>query len=238
MAIIHNGKNQLDRQARQYLTNCVVFTIMLVLYYLKSFTYGFWFDGFCNILPIPFLAFPMLYYYDKYNILHVGLQGEKQALRGLAMLSDEYHILNNVSCSFNGQHCEIDLLVVGPNGIFVIEVKNHNGTIKGDLEASVWIQEKVGRQGGEYSKQIRNPIKQMKRSVYILANYLELQGIKEWINGVVYFTNSAVYVMVDAEFVYSNEALVVEHIKSFAGEQQLSKTEIKQIVILLNKLNQ
>ena len=235
MAIIYEGKNQLGRQTKRYLINCVFFAIILIWYYLRSFTYGFWLDGFYNLLPIPFLAWPMLYYYEKYKILRVGVQGEKQALRGFSMLSNQYHVLNNVPCAFDGQLCEIDLLVVGPNGVFVIEVKNHNGTIKGESEAPVWNQQKVGRQGGEYSKRIRNPIKQMKRSIYILSKYMEVKGIKQWIDGVVYFPNPEVCMMVEAENVYDNEALVIEHIKSFAGKKQLSKDEIKRIVTLLIK---
>lgn len=37
-------------------------------------------------------------------------------------------------CSMKGKECEIDLLVIGSNGIFAVEVKNHKGKI------SKWMQ--------------------------------------------------------------------------------------------------
>src|SRR2546428_12973446 len=63
-------------------------------------------------------------------------ESERQAFEALKQKliaqpgSDEWIILSNVSHSFSSQHQsdEIDLLVIGPQGVFVIEVKHWDRT--------------------------------------------------------------------------------------------------------------
>ena len=43
--------------------------------------------------------------------------------------------------------------------------------------------------GNNYEKTVKNPIKQVKRQVYILSRYMKDNGIKAWIDGYVFFVN-------------------------------------------------
>jgi hypothetical protein len=65
----------------------------------------------------------------------IGAQGEELVINALSQLSDEFHVLNDVNLHFSKairwrerdeyiKTCQIDHIVVGPTGIFLIETKN------------------------------------------------------------------------------------------------------------------
>lgn len=56
-----------------------------------------------------------------------GKLGEKKVANVLKKLGDSYYLLNDVSLSQSGGN--IDHIVLGPNGIFVIETKNYSGDV-------------------------------------------------------------------------------------------------------------
>ncbi|MFA4825767.1 MAG: nuclease-related domain-containing protein [Methanoregula sp.] len=84
---------------------------------------------------------------ERMNVIHnhkflkenetflIGARGEEQVVNVLTGLPDEYHVLNDINLVFNKyiywrerkEHiktCQIDHLVVGPTGIFLLETKN------------------------------------------------------------------------------------------------------------------
>lgn len=132
---------------------------------------------------------------DKMGILVAGINGEILASNCVAGLPDTYTAFRNLTVSYGGKSSEVDILVVGPTGVFVIEVKNLNGTIYGDAEESQWEQYKVGRAGTPYTKNFYNPIKQVNTHVYRVAHYLREKGIDVYVNAIVYFAASETLVV-------------------------------------------
>lgn len=122
-----------------------------------------------------------------------GVEGEYRVFNLLRQLPDTYTVFNQVlvpdSNSLTGAR-EIDYMVCGPNGIFAIEVKNNNGTIRGKESDLQWVVVKVGRRGSEYNTAMRNPVRQLKAQIHSLREYFDSRGVRAWINGVVVFTNT------------------------------------------------
>lgn len=108
----------------------------------------------------------------------------------LVNLSNDYTIFNQVVVSHVESWREIDFIVVGPNGIFAIEVKHHRGEIRGSETDRAWRQKKRSHAGNFYEQDMRNPVSQIKSAVYLLKNYLTSHGVNNWIQGIVVFTNS------------------------------------------------
>lgn len=65
----------------------------------------------------------------------IGAQGEEAVISALACLPDEFHVLNDVNLHFHKaihwkerdeyiKNCQIDHIVVGPTGVFLLETKN------------------------------------------------------------------------------------------------------------------
>lgn len=121
--------------------------------------------------------------------LKAGIRGEQNGAELLQSLPDSYLCLQNATVPYRGKESETDLIVAGPTGVFIIEVKNRNGHITGDAEDKNWVQHKVGRAGGEYESAFYNPTKQVGTHIYRLAHYLRERGCRVHIDGAVLFPN-------------------------------------------------
>lgn len=121
---------------------------------------------------------------SKSNQRRAGIKGEKFATK---LIRDTLHaddtLLCNVRISYDGKKTELDNVILNKRGIFIIEVKNYVGTITGGLNDYEWSKTKVSASGNAYTSSVKNPINQVRRQVYILANFLKDNGVNVWIEG-------------------------------------------------------
>ncbi|WP_455052989.1 nuclease-related domain-containing protein [Mogibacterium sp.] len=116
-----------------------------------------------------------------------GIRGEKFTIKLIReTMRNEDILLCNVRISFEGKKTEIDNVILNKRGIYIIEVKNYVGTIAGGLNDYEWSKTKTTASGNEYMSVVKNPINQVRRQVYLLANYLKANGINIWIEGYVF----------------------------------------------------
>lgn len=116
-----------------------------------------------------------------------GRIGEKYANNLIRdILNDDDYLMTNVRIRANGQEAEIDSLIINSYGIFIIEVKNYNGALYGGEDDHEWSRIKVTSAGYSYVSEVRNPIRQVNRQVYILSQFLKQQGFRIWIEGFVF----------------------------------------------------
>lgn len=179
--------------------------------------------------------------YVDTDILVSGIHGERIATRVLAALPDSYTIFQNVIVTYGNKESEIDNIVVGKSGVFIIEVKNHNSHIVGDINETYWTQHKVGRGGTPYTNQMYNPVRQVGTHIYCLANYLRQNGVNIYIEGMVYFVNQTCLLDITGDSdisVYSSfeheEELLCRQILS--GNYNLDSKSINRICKLLHQL--
>ena len=124
-----------------------------------------------------------------------GAAGEEYALSLLKQLPDSFTVFNQIHLpnhrSSTGSN-EADLIVCGPNAIFIIEVKHNKGSILCDEQQMQWQISKIGRKGTAYTTQMRNPVSQVKLLSWLLSEYLKKNDIKPWVQGLVLFTHPTV----------------------------------------------
>ena len=126
--------------------------------------------------------------YEDPMIRRAGDQGEAAAVAFVRpVLRGGDVLLTNVSVEFENKPTELDLVILNPNGLFIVEVKNYNGRLIGDVDDYEWRKLKMTPGGAVYEKPAKNPIKQVKRQRWILANYLRQNGARVWVNGYVLF---------------------------------------------------
>lgn len=127
---------------------------------------------------------------EQREIKSAGNKGEAYFNNMLkSILRDDDVLIRNVCLQVNGKEAEIDSLIINNNGIFIVEVKNYNGRLYGDIDDFEWTKEKISPGGNVFYKQVKNPIKQIKRQTYILSQFLKENNIRIWINGYAYFIN-------------------------------------------------
>lgn len=118
------------------------------------------------------------------DVKRAGRKGEIFATQIIKEVLKENDVLfTNVKVSFEGKDSELDNIIINNRGIFIIEVKNYSGELYGDEDDYEWLKSKVTDGGYFYQKTVKNPIKQVKRQVYILSSYLKQFGIKVWVEG-------------------------------------------------------
>ena len=130
---------------------------------------------------VPLAAF--YFYLRKYRIYSGGWQGEKQVSKLLSRtLSDDYYLINDLY--FHDGGGDIDHMVLGPNGVFVLETKNWSGRII--CSGDDW-QRPGKRKVGSPSRQAKRNALRGKR---IIDSSQALRSLDLWVKGIVVFANS------------------------------------------------
>lgn len=91
--------------------------------------------------------------------------------------------------SYDGKNAELDNVIVNKYGVFIIEVKYYKGRLYGAEDDYEWQKYKDDGYGNTFEKNVKNPIKQVKRQTYILAKYLEYYGPRVWVEGYAFLVN-------------------------------------------------
>jgi hypothetical protein len=90
----------------------------------------------------------------KWNLPKIkGMAGEKQVARILNTLDpNEYILINDLYLpKEDGKTTQIDHILIGPQGIFVIETKNYKGWITGSEHKQTWTQTNYKRKDKFYN---------------------------------------------------------------------------------------
>lgn len=167
------------------------------------------------------------------DVILSGAHGENLTLDLLKQLPDSFTVFNQVDIPSEKSRTgvvEADLVVVGPNAIFVIEVKHNNGEIVCDESNNQWTVTKTGRGGSQYGKEMRNPVKQVKNQVWLLREYLKSMRAKPWIQPIVLFSHPEVSLCrADAHSVpVLTASELVDYIESF---QPMSPRPVQPIAV-------
>jgi hypothetical protein len=171
---------------------------------------------------LPLIGF--YYYLRKYRIFNGGWIGEKQVVKLLTnKLNDDYYILNDFYLRGGGG--DIDHIVFGPNGVFVLETKNWSGSIscKGDE----W--QRTGKRNfsGSPSRQVKRNVAKIRK---IIENTQNLRSLGIWVEGMVVLTNNHASLHLNNPTVpILKLSQVPNHIAAFRSSQSLSREQLETI---------
>ena len=156
----------------------VLFIIAGLIVFITKDSYGFLIIA--GVLTF-FAAGHWVKQYENYKnsgFIKRGREGEiKNSDRLERGLDDDYYIINDIDLAFGKKKSQIDHIVLGPNGIFVIETKNWRGKLIGNETDSVWKQVKEDKNGNTIEIKLGNPIVQNLRHVETTKSVFEANGI-------------------------------------------------------------
>lgn len=113
-----------------------------------------------------------------------GRRGEQYARELIeSVLREDDRLFSNVTIAYEDKETELDNVVVNNNGVFIIEVKNYSGRLEGSEDDFEWTKIHTSSGGNEYEKTVKNPIRQVKRQIYIMSKYLRWFGCDVWVDG-------------------------------------------------------
>lgn len=233
MAVIHKGDRSLNGQARQYLLTVLACVLMLTAYgavFLKGLANIGELEWFYLVLPLVWVA-GIFYYWRRYRIFKAGAEGESELLQYLKKLPQGYHVFSNYRILDKRIRDEVDFLIVGGNGVFVIEVKNHVGRITGRADDIEWEQHKLGRNSTPYTKKMRNPVKQARWHGVNVERLLAKGGFKVSPQVLLVFTNPRVSLDIETDGmpVITECEAVVDFILNKVTLHKLNGGKIKEL---------
>ncbi len=178
------------------------------------------------------------------GVFAAGVEGENATKRLVRHLPSAYTAISNVRITFDGNTSELDMVVVGPTGVFVVETKNYTGQIVGNTEEENWKRTKRTEGGRAYVSTMYNPIKQVSTHTWRLSKFLKQNKLFVWVQGAVYFSDPSVSLKLTGNLkkipVFHAEAKdnyktnkLLRFIRSFKMQKRLSPKTIDRIVKLL-----
>lgn len=114
-------------------------------------------------------------------------------------------------------------------GVFIIEVKNYKGLLVGGEQDYTWKKYKDNGYGNTFEKEVKNPIRQVKSQVYILAKYLE--SFHVWVEGYTFFVKRNSHVQ--GQCVLESVEDIDRAVHTF-GKNRLSVRTVDGIVHMLS----
>ncbi len=182
------------------------------------------------VLFVVFLVFR-----KNLGILQSGVRGEEMTLKILQKLPKEYTILTNPVILNRGVTMELDFVVIGKNGVFIVESKNYRGIISGKTSKQTWKQVKHGKNDKVYEKEIGNPVKQSHRQGRRMAEMFKDFDISADIYPIVYFVDdrSELKIVDDADLgveIFNKEKQLLDFIQSADGRHTVNSSELAKII--------
>ncbi len=223
MKILKLSGTYLKRKAYQHLILGTLCLFVLVVIFLTTdpilplyIDLGRYDNTRAFAMIVPLIG--MLIFYRLHRSYQKGFEGEKQVTKVLSStLSDDYFLINDVQL-VAGKKGNIDHIVLGPTGIFVLETKNYRGKI-------VCYEDSWTRIG-------QNPYKQARRNASTVYKVIKASGIlaskPPWIKAVAVFANKKVEL--DRRKAPSNpEVLKIDELTNYITQETrcLSAQEIE-----------
>ncbi len=147
------------------------------------------------------------------------------------LLRENDVLLTNVAIAYDSSRTELDIVIVNTNGVFLLEVNNYSGELQGGETDYDWKKFHRSAAGKTYEKSVKNPIRQVKRQIWILSRYLHSYGYDAWIEGRVFLLNGNSPIEHPSVLHFLDELEPVIH---RTGKRPLSKDSINGIVALLS----
>ncbi len=186
------------------------------------------------LLPLLPLSIYLFYKaYSSYNLAVrwlTGYNGEKKVAKALKKLKS-YRIINDVPLN---NKTNIDHVVLGKNGIFVIETKNIRGNVY--VNGRSWKRIKI-KNGKKFIIK-ENPINQARRNAYLLAKYIKAKTGKNYpVKALVVLANNRVKKKIkNSKTPILTVKDVNKYIKRYKTKNPISKREIKEIESAIMRL--
>lgn len=218
-------KNQVRKNLVKAVLNILIFGVILFALILKVLST--WQMGTLEAAGLLFSIVPLIgfyFYLRKYRIFRGGWEGEKQVVKLLTdKLNDDYYILNDLYLLNGGG--DIDHIILGHNGVFVLETKNWSGRIS--CNGDQW--QRTGKRNfsGSPSRQVKRNVAKIKQ---IIDNSQNLRSLGIWVEGIVVLTNNHATLHLNNPTVSILKLpQVPSHIVAFRSSRSLSREQLEVI---------
>ncbi len=209
MAQIAKKSNHLNSQIKRLYLEWLLYGVLAAICLaLLELTQMF------SFLGIQLIFLKILDSINHYRILRVGLDGEKEVFELINRLPKSYKILTDVKIVSGNKSSQIDFVIIGRNGLFIMEAKNMRGIIRGRETDKMLKKTKLGKSKDRYVSEIYNPILQILGHKKGIDSFLASRGHSYRAIPILYFSGEGKF-EVESEKVkiIDQPVLVIDYIK-------------------------
>ncbi len=211
MATILKKKNRLKRLKLIYHFNIIVNIIFIYLFLYLGTNVHF----LLYLLIFPSISIVYILN-NKIKKLNSGIKGEDITLQVLKKLKNSYTVLSDLKIKSDHNSAQIDTIVIGKNGVFIIETKNVFGFICGNgNDKTISISNKY-YSNGKTNFKMYNPCRQVKTHIKKINKILKNLNVDCDVDGIIYFTNP------NANVIFKNTSLKIFLHKTSGGYDMLN----------------
>jgi hypothetical protein len=149
-------------------------------------------------------------------------------------LPKNYQIFTNVIIPFKDSSSQIDCVVIGPAGVFTIEVKTYSGNLYGKPQDYQWTQEFVTQRGIK-SFPFYNPLLQNETHRIALRDFLKIEDTE--IFNIVVFAGSAT-LRLPTDIRVTQKSNLVSRLQSYKRTMDFHKVSALAHKVTLHKKQQ
>lgn len=154
--------------------------------------------------------------------------GEEEVKETLSKIRG-YKLLNDIMIRGNNGTSQIDHILIGKKGVFVIETKDYNGIIYGEEYSREWTQVINLKKNKFY-----NPIRQNYGHIKSLEKYITRKNI---FISLIVFTNKSTLKKIKTDTPVIQLKKLKKFIRKYKSDNNLTKEEIDNIYNLIRKNN-
>ncbi|MBD7915757.1 NERD domain-containing protein [Clostridium sp. Sa3CUN1] len=154
--------------------------------------------------------------------------GEKEVKDILSRIKG-YKLLNDIMIKSNNGTSQIDHILIGKKGIFVIETKDYSGMIYGDEYSREWTQVINSKKNKFY-----NPIRQNYGHIKTLEKHIDRKNI---FISIIVFTNKSTLKKIETDTPVIQVKKLKRFIRKYKSNNMLTKEEIDNMYNLIKKNN-
>jgi len=172
--IIKVGKGYAEKKSSKYNTMVIAGAVLGLVGLIGIIVTPF------SLIILLFGAGLLFYGFNKNKSWDKGIKGESIVAEYLNLLPKDYFVFNDVK--FPGSYGNLDHVVIGPTGIYVIEAKNYKGFFL--VKDDEWFY----KGGKNITKSMGQPGKQVIDNAMSLKNFFIANGVKMdgvWVSSIV-----------------------------------------------------
>ncbi|MDO4764985.1 MAG: nuclease-related domain-containing protein [Eubacteriales bacterium] len=191
-----------------------------------------------SFLGIQLIFLKILDSLNNYRILKVGLGGEEKVFELINRLPQGYKILTDVKIIRGNKSSQIDFVIIGRNGIFIMEAKNMRGIIRGKETDKSLQKIKLGKSGDKYISEIYNPILQILGHKKGIDAFLASKGHSYRAIPILYFSGEgSIDVESEKVKIIDQPVLVIDYIKRHTQDNISDYVQNKIIEDLMEEID-
>lgn len=186
------------------------------------------------LAPLVGLMIPGAYFVLAFKSEQRLVKRDDLTLKALSGLSDRYTVLRNVYIPYKREILECHFVVVGDNGVFIVEANNSQGAIHESKDQRYWLNYRTGKNSRLFVRAIANQRALVDYKIVGLAKYLMRYGIHVYAQGIVYFPRKKSDVnLLNHRAVFDDPTELKNYITNFPPRLEVDELKKEKIEKLL-----